>query len=51
MALTHATEIRAVLDNGDEALHGVIKNWRPAERKTLARAAVVGPRSSPARPA
>jgi hypothetical protein len=37
-ALLYATEVRAVLDNGDEALHSVIKNWRPDERETLARA-------------
>jgi hypothetical protein len=38
IALTHAPAIRAVLDNGDEALHSVIRTWTTDERETLARA-------------
>jgi hypothetical protein len=38
IALTHAPAIRAVLDNGDEALHSVMRTWTADERETLARA-------------
>ena len=38
IALSHANEIRAVLDNGEEALRSAIKSWDPEERATLARA-------------
>ena len=37
-ALTHATEIRAVVDNGDEALRSEVERWTPKARATLARA-------------
>lgn len=36
-ALTHATEIRAVVDNGDEALRSEIERWEPGTRATFAR--------------
>ena len=36
-ALTHATEIRAVVDNGDEALRSEVESWEPKARATLAR--------------
>jgi hypothetical protein len=37
-ALTHATEIRAVVDSGGEALRWELESWEPKERETLARA-------------
>ena len=36
-ALTHATEIRAVVDNGDKALRSELESWGPDTRSTLAR--------------
>jgi hypothetical protein len=38
IAMTYANEARAVLDDGDEALHAMIRTWDAAERETLARA-------------
>ena len=35
-ALTHATQIRAVVDSGDEALRSELERWEPEERATLA---------------
>jgi hypothetical protein len=36
-ALTHAMEIRAVIDNGDEALQSEVESWEPETRLTIAR--------------
>ena len=36
-ALTHATEIRAVVDNGDDALRSELESWGPETRATLSR--------------
>ena len=36
-ALTHATEIRAVVDHGDDALRSKLESWAPETRATLAR--------------
>jgi hypothetical protein len=36
-ALTHATEIRAVLDSGDDALRSELERWAPGTRATFAR--------------
>ena len=36
-AMTHAMEIRAVVDNGDDALRSEVEGWRPETRATLAR--------------
>ena len=36
-ALTHAMEIRAVVDNGDEALRSELESWGPKTRASLAR--------------
>ncbi len=36
-ALTHAMEIRAVVDNGDDALRSEVENWEPKTRVTIAR--------------
>jgi hypothetical protein len=36
-ALTHATEIRAVVDNGDDALRSEVESWTPKARASLAR--------------
>ena len=36
-ALTHGTEIRAVVDNGDDALRSELESWTPGTRATLAR--------------
>ena len=36
-ALTHATEIRAVVDNGDDALRSELESWGPETRATFAR--------------
>jgi hypothetical protein len=38
IAMTYANEARAVLHNGPEALHEMIKTWATEERETLARA-------------
>jgi hypothetical protein len=38
IALSHATEIRAVLDNGNDALRLELESWEPKTRATLARA-------------
>jgi hypothetical protein len=38
IAMTYANEARAVLDDGDEALHKMIETWATEERETLARA-------------
>jgi hypothetical protein len=38
IAMTYANEARAVLDDGDEALHRMIETWANEERETLARA-------------
>ena len=37
-AMTHAAEIRAVVENGDDALRAELERWEPAERATMARA-------------
>jgi hypothetical protein len=37
-ALSYATEIRAVVDNGGEALRSELERWTPKERGTMARA-------------
>jgi hypothetical protein len=37
-ALSHATEIRAAVDHGDDALRSELEKWEPQERATLARA-------------
>ena len=36
-ALTHAMEIRAVVDNGDDAIRSEVENWEPKTRVTIAR--------------
>jgi hypothetical protein len=36
-ALTHVTEIRAVVDNGDDALRSELERWEPRTRATFAR--------------
>jgi hypothetical protein len=36
-ALTHATEIRTVVDNGDDALRSEVESWTPKARASLAR--------------
>ena len=36
-ALTHATEIRAVVDNGDDAIRSEVESWGPEARASLAR--------------
>ena len=36
-ALTHATEIRAVVENGDDAIRSELENWEPETRATIAR--------------
>ena len=36
-ALTHATEIRAVIDNGDDALRSELESWAAETRATRAR--------------
>ena len=36
-AMTHAMEIRAVVDNGDDALRSELESWAPETRATLAR--------------
>ena len=36
-ALTHAMEIRAVVDNGDDALRSEVESMGPETRATLAR--------------
>jgi hypothetical protein len=36
-ALTHAMEIRAVVDNGDDAIRSEVENWEPKTRITIAR--------------
>jgi hypothetical protein len=36
-ALYYATEVRAVLDHGDEALRSELEKWEPSGRATLAR--------------
>jgi hypothetical protein len=38
IAMTYANEARAVLEDGDEALHKMIGTWAREERETLARA-------------
>ena len=35
-ALTHAMEIRAVVDNGDDALRSALESWQPKTRATIA---------------
>ena len=37
-AMTHAPEIRAVVERGDAALRSELENWGPDERATFARA-------------
>jgi hypothetical protein len=37
-ALSYATEIRAVVDSGGEALRSELERWTPTERATMARA-------------
>jgi hypothetical protein len=37
-ALSYATEIRAVVDSGGEALRSELERWTPKERATMARA-------------
>ena len=36
-ALTHATQIRAVVENGDDAIRSELENWEPKTRVTIAR--------------
>ena len=36
-ALTYAMEIRAVVDNGDDALQSEVESWEPETRITIAR--------------
>ena len=36
-ALSHATEIRAVVDEGDDALRSKVESWTPKARASLAR--------------
>ena len=36
-ALSHATEIRAVVDDGDDALRAKVESWTPKARASLAR--------------
>ena len=36
-ALSHATEIRAVVDDGDDALRSKVEGWTPKARASLAR--------------
>ena len=36
-ALSHATEIRAVVDDGDDALRAKVESWTPKARESLAR--------------
>ena len=36
-ALSYATEIRAVVDSGDDALRSKLEKWAPEQRATLAR--------------
>ncbi len=36
-ALSHATEIRAVVDHGDDAIRSEVESWEPQTRATLAR--------------
>ena len=36
-ALSYATEIRAVVDNGDDALRSKLERWEPEARATIAR--------------
>ena len=37
VALSHATEIRAVVDDGDDALRSKVESWTPKARASLAR--------------
>jgi hypothetical protein len=37
IALSYATEIRAILDKGEDAIYAAIKDWTPDERETLVR--------------
>ena len=46
-ALTYATEIRAVVDNGDEALRSEVESWTP---KTRAHSLASSLRSAEPRP-
>jgi hypothetical protein len=36
-ALSHATEIRAIVDDGEDALRANVESWTPKARATLAR--------------
>ena len=36
-ALSHATEIRAVVENGDATLRSPLQSWDPKTRVTIAR--------------
>jgi hypothetical protein len=36
-ALSHATEIRAVVEKGDGALRSEVESWEPKTRMTIAR--------------
>ena len=36
-ALTHATQIRAVVENGDDAIRSALEAWEPETRVTIAR--------------
>jgi hypothetical protein len=47
-ALTHAAEVRAVIDNGEDALRAEVERWAPDTRAVLARVlAEVGVRAPP----
>ena len=37
-ALTHAAQIRAVVDHGDDVLRSELARWEPEERASMARA-------------
>ena len=37
-AMSHASEIRAVVERGDDALRSALEGWTPDERATFARA-------------
>ena len=36
-AMSHASEIRAVVDGGDDALRSKLEEWTPDERSTFVR--------------
>ncbi len=37
IAISHASEIRAVVDRGDDVLHTGLERWEPGTRQTLTR--------------